>query len=231
MMAGVSASPRPPPTATEGAGDAACADRRPGRPRSVEADRAILDATWTCWPRYGYARLTMEGVATDAGVGKATLYRRWSSKTELILDAIRSMKASVPHPDTGDTRSDLVTLMKRGGEPERRAPQRPDLGGPAGRGATRRRAGRAVPSAVPRCPAASRPRRCCAGRSLRGDLRPDTDFSLVLDQLMGSVFYRQLIVGQPLRNADVEALVDQVLAGVTRPALTRPPPASADPCR
>ena len=162
----------------------------------------------------GYARLTMEGVATHAGVGKATLYRRWSSKAELILDAIRTMKASVPHPDTGDTRADLVAIMRtvvsRAVEPRSA------------------RISAALLAEVQRDPELAElfrqqfllPRRLETQEVLRrglarGDLRPDADISLVLDQLMGSVFYRQLIVGQPLRAADVEPLVDQVLAGVT----------------
>ena len=147
-------------------------------------------------------------------MGKATLYRRWSSKTELILDAIRTMKSSVPHPDTGDTRADLVAIMRtvvsRAVEPRSA------------------RISAALLAEVQRDPELAElfrqqfllPRRLETQEVLRrglarGDLRPDADVSLVLDQLMGSVFYRQLIVGRPLRAGDVEPLVDQVLAGVT----------------
>ena len=217
MMAGVSRTlppVEPAESAATGGEAALTAERRPGRPRSAEADRAILDATLDLLADVGYARLTMEGVAAHAGVGKATLYRRWSSKEELILDAIRTMKASVPHPDTGDTRGDLVAIMRtvvnKSVEPRSA------------------RISAALLAEVQRDPELAElfrqhfllPRRLETEEVLRrglarGDLRSDTDLSLVLDQLMGSVFYRQLIVGRPLRAADVEPLVDQVLAGVT----------------
>jgi len=207
MMAGVTSSP-PSPAIDEG-------DRRPGRPRSAEADTAIVEATLDLLAEVGYARLTMEGVAARAGVGKATLYRRWSSKAELILDAVRSMKASVPHPDTGDTRADLLAilgaLVSRGFEP--RSTQ----------------ISASVLAEVQRDPELAElfrqqlliPRRRETEQVLqrgiaRGDLRPDIDRSLVLDQLMGSVFYRQLVMGQPLLASEVETLVDQVLTGITR---------------
>ncbi|MGZ4705920.1 MAG: helix-turn-helix domain-containing protein, partial [Acidimicrobiales bacterium] len=52
---------------------------RPGRPRSIEVDQAILAAALRMLGEHGFDGLTMEGVASEAGVGKATLYRRWPS--------------------------------------------------------------------------------------------------------------------------------------------------------
>ena len=62
--------------------------RAPGRPRSAQAHRAILDATIELFVESGYEGLSIEGVAARAGVGKTTIYRRWSSKEDLIVDAI-----------------------------------------------------------------------------------------------------------------------------------------------
>src|SRR3954454_15098610 len=86
-------------------------ERRPGRPRRAEVDEAILAAAVHMLAEHGYGGVTMEGVAGAAGVGKATVYRRWPSKADLILDAIRSLKPDVGHPDTGSTRADLVEIL------------------------------------------------------------------------------------------------------------------------
>jgi AcrR family transcriptional regulator len=79
-----------------------------GRPRSVEADQAILAATLKLVSEHGVAGLTIEGVAAEAGVGKTTVYRRWKTKTELIIAAV-SQLAPPPgvFPDTGSFTSDL----------------------------------------------------------------------------------------------------------------------------
>ena len=63
-------------------------EARRGRPRSPEADDAIRAATVDLLTTEGYANLTMSGVAAEAGVSTATLYRRWRNKAELVTDAI-----------------------------------------------------------------------------------------------------------------------------------------------
>ncbi len=82
--------------------------RRPGRPRDAGADRAILDATTELLADGGIAGLSMDMVAKRAGVGKATIYRRWQSKEELVLDAMGVAPPVIPLPDTGTVRGDLV---------------------------------------------------------------------------------------------------------------------------
>ena len=62
-----------------------------GRPRSPEAEQAILNATLRMLGAKGVAGTTIEGVAADAGVGKTTIYRRWPTKTDLILAAISDL--------------------------------------------------------------------------------------------------------------------------------------------
>ena len=74
------AKSNPPPSASR-SGPAA------GRPRSEEAHRAILNATLELLVEVGYSALTVEGVAQRAGVGKATIYRRWNSKLLLVIEA------------------------------------------------------------------------------------------------------------------------------------------------
>jgi AcrR family transcriptional regulator len=87
--------------------------RRPGRPRSVSAHRAILDATLDLFAAEGYERMSIEGVAARAGVGKTTVYRRWTSKEDLIIAAMEDLTSEVHTPDTGSVRDDLVELLSQ----------------------------------------------------------------------------------------------------------------------
>jgi AcrR family transcriptional regulator len=89
------------------------ASRGPGRPRSVEADRAIVEATLEMIADDGYHALSMEAVAAAAGVGKATLYRRWPGKRELVADALATLNDGlVPLPPAGPTRDRARVLME-----------------------------------------------------------------------------------------------------------------------
>ena len=80
-----------------------------GRPRSEQAHQAILDATLALLAEKGFSALTVEGVATRAGVGKATIYRRWSSKLPLL--GIKS-PAALPDPHRNPSRPDLKNLAR-----------------------------------------------------------------------------------------------------------------------
>jgi AcrR family transcriptional regulator len=81
-----------------------------GRPRSEEADQAILAATLRMVGTVGVAGTTIEGVAAEAGVGKTTIYRRWETKTELIVAAVSQMAPGGDPPDTGSLPGDLKAL-------------------------------------------------------------------------------------------------------------------------
>ena len=87
-----------------------------GRRRDDSLDAAIVEAALLVLAELGYDRMTMDSVAEKAKTGKATMYRRWSSKTELVRDALVFMnKNSVDLsslPDTGSLREDLLTLVK-----------------------------------------------------------------------------------------------------------------------
>ena len=168
----------------------------------------------------GYQRLTMEQVQRRAGVGKATIYRRWTSKAELVKDAIQHLSADLPVPDTGSLREDyeaisaaLVAIAKD----------------------------RDAALLMPRLLAeASRdpelhaifyaqlvePRRRVARIALerardRGELRDDVDLELAIDMLAGPIIYRFLITGGDLAPAAAAAprLLEALLAGLS----PRPP--------
>ena len=86
--------------------------RTPGRPRSEESHQAIIRATLELLLEDGYGSLTMESVRTRAGVGKATIYRRWSSKAELVRDAIVYLHEEFDVPDTGSLRGDYEAIAE-----------------------------------------------------------------------------------------------------------------------
>jgi AcrR family transcriptional regulator len=201
-----------PPSPTADAPDQP--DRRPGRPRRAEVDEAILTAAVRMLAQHGYGGVTMEGVAAEAGVGKATLYRRWPSKTDLILDAVRSLKPGIGRPDTGDTRADLVEIM---------------IGAISwSDDAEFTQVVAALMAELPRNPELAdvyrsrflAPRRRESIEVLRrgidrGDIRPDTDIDLVLDLLIGAVFYRGLLSGGRLDREVAELVVDHIMAGIS----------------
>jgi AcrR family transcriptional regulator len=78
----------------------------------VEAEQAILDATLRMLGTHGVAGTTIEGVAADAGVGKTTIYRRWPTKTDLILAAISDLVPPGNPPDTGSMAGDMAALAE-----------------------------------------------------------------------------------------------------------------------
>jgi AcrR family transcriptional regulator len=86
---------------------------RPGRRRDPSRDEAILAATLATLADEGYAGVSIEGVAARAGVGKATIYRRYPSKAQLVVEAVRVGACLGDNlPDTGDLRSDLETMLR-----------------------------------------------------------------------------------------------------------------------
>ncbi|MCX2181774.1 TetR/AcrR family transcriptional regulator [Streptomyces sp. SKN60] len=84
---------------------------RTGRPRSVEADTAILEATRAALVELGWSKLSMGDVATRAGVAKTTLYRRWANKNELVVDAVAVLFDELELPDLGSLRADIENVV------------------------------------------------------------------------------------------------------------------------
>lgn len=89
----------------------ALAYRRPGRPRSAEADAAIHRATLELITENGYGAATLDAIAERAGVGRATIYRRYQHKDQLAVAALESVIGTFETPDSGDTRTDFATLL------------------------------------------------------------------------------------------------------------------------
>src|SRR5690606_202200 len=94
---------------------------RQTRRRGAELEAAILDAAWEELAENGYSGLTFERVAARASTGRAVLYRRWSSREELVRAAVRRVgerTASVPI-DTGNLRDDLIQTLRRSNDSRR----------------------------------------------------------------------------------------------------------------
>lgn len=83
-----------------------------GRPRSLRADQAILGAAVELLAEVGYQTMSIESIATRAGVSKPTIYRRYASKEELVADAIETLREEISVPDTGSLETDIDGLLE-----------------------------------------------------------------------------------------------------------------------
>ena len=189
---------------------------KPGRPRSAEADLAIREATLGLLATQGYAELTMSGVATAAGVSTATLYRRWRSKLELVIDVLRERAEAREVPDTGSLHGDLHAVV--GGMVEV---------------LTSSANGSVLPgliSEISRNPELAKvfrsslvaPRRAAwkellARSAARGELRDGVDFGLVADLITGPLYARLLITGEPITTRMAKDLGDLVFHAIASP--------------
>ncbi|MEO1210431.1 MAG: TetR/AcrR family transcriptional regulator [Cyanobacteria bacterium J06638_20] len=86
--------------------------KSPGRPRSAASHQAMLKATLELLAEVGFEAMSIEAIATRAGVGKTTIYRRYKGKEELVADAIESLREEVVIPDTGSFWSDIDALIE-----------------------------------------------------------------------------------------------------------------------
>jgi len=184
--------------------------RRPGRPRSEAADRAILDAALEVFADAGYEGFTIEEVAARAGVGKATIYRRYPCKVDLVMAAAACIKdETLPTPDTGSVDEDLRAVA--------RGLVRLLTNTAAGRAVAQMVAGVARNDELRRSHTEfSKLRRATTIAAVtrgieRGELRSDTDPALVTDMVSGPIFYRRLLSGGRLDAAYADELVARVL--------------------
>lgn len=86
-------------------------DKKTGRPRSIQSHQAILQATLELLAEVGFDIMSIDAIAARAGVGKTTIYRRYTSKSELVTDAIESIREEIVIPDTGNLHSDIDELI------------------------------------------------------------------------------------------------------------------------
>jgi AcrR family transcriptional regulator len=188
--------------------------RPPGRPRSARAEQAIIEAVLSLLAEGSTVEaLSIEAVAARAGVGKATIYRRWPGKEALLVDAISNLKGPLPTPEGRSVREDLIVLLSPG-------PKQPD-----------QRINRIMSCLVPEVHTSDEryrlyqglvePRREAIREILRrglhtGELHPDTDIEVALAVLIGPILIQRMLRWHPgLDDATLPArVVDTVLAGL-----------------
>lgn len=187
--------------------------RPPGRPRSEESRQAILRSTLKLLKETGFPQLSIEAIAADADVSKATVYRWWPTKAALVADAFSvSAEQELRFPDTGSVHKDMNLQMRqliRVFRSPRGKVVAALLGG-----------GQSDPELI----AAFRerflwPRRRQAYQTLqrgidRGELPAGIDKDLTLDSLYGPIYMRFLIRHDELNEDFADALCGLVLRGV-----------------
>ncbi|MFJ9692432.1 TetR/AcrR family transcriptional regulator [Kitasatospora sp. NPDC101183] len=196
----------------------AAAPTTPLRRRGEALENAIHEAVLQQLTTDGYARMTMEGVASAAQTGKAALYRRWSSKEELVRDALRaSVPPAGPTPDTGALRGDLLEVVTR-----LRAAMFSEVGTAVRvlMGELDQRRAHAFLEIV--LERVVEPTTAMIGEVLergvaRGEVRPGAVTPLVTDLVPALMLYRIKMCGGDAERVDPQAIVDEVLLPVVRP--------------
>jgi AcrR family transcriptional regulator len=184
-----------------------------GRPLDVTRDADILDAALDVLAEEGFDGMTIDMVAARAKAGKATLYRRWPSKTELVIDAVACMKNSDIDfdklPDTGTLRGDLVAMMKPA--PIRDATQKMRvMAGLVSLIARNPELAEAARAAVI-APRAEMNRRFLQRAIDRGEIRADIDIPLIAAISPSMVTYRTMMLGKPVDRDYLIGILDKVV--------------------
>jgi AcrR family transcriptional regulator len=188
--------------------------RRPGG-RSARVRAAAIAATLAELAESGYSALSLERVARRAGVHKTTLYRRWGTREDLVLEAMLERAGQrISVPDTGSLREDLLELARTAAANA----ATPEVAAMA----------RAVAAEAPydsRLAAANQ--RFWAERLAldgviveraieRGEVAPGTDPRRIIESVIGPIHLRLLLTGEPIDRAFLEGIVDVVVDGIGR---------------
>ena len=201
------------PSAAADTGRSGADHRRPGRPRSEQAEQAIIEATLDLFAEQGFEGVCVEAVAARAGVGKATIYRRWPNKEELLLAAFGSLKSPYPEPGGVCARDDLVAML---------SVMCADMADPrkARRYALLLGEGRKYPRLMERyTETVVRPRREAMRAVIRrgiesGELRADTDVEIAMLALTGTILAKEKSADGSLDGDFAARIVDELMLGL-----------------
>ena len=187
-----------------------------GRPRDPRTDERILSAAAELMLLRGFEAMTVDDVAERAGVGKATVYRRWPSKDDLAVAAMETLYAvEIPQPDTGSVVGDLKASYRAALEfvntPEGEAFLRTSIA----ESVRDERIAALHRASVERTEA--RHRVTIVRAIERGEVRPDIDVDTIVQWLSGLLTLR-VLTRRPLPTVDeVDGLVEAVLRGIAAP--------------
>jgi AcrR family transcriptional regulator len=188
--------------------------RSPGRPRSDEAHQRILEAAYELMNQTGFNDLTIEAIAARAEVGKPTIYRRWSSKAHLVMDAfLAAINPELTFPDSGSVKEDIRLQMQQLVKV---------LLSPPGQIIAMLIGGGQTDTELIEAFRENwlMPRRKVASEVFdkgveRGELRSDVDVEVAIDALYSPLFYRLLLRHAPLTENFVDELADVVMKGLS----------------
>ena len=190
-----------------------------GRPLDASRDDALRASALELLADIGYDRLTIDKIAAHAGAGKATIYRRWSGKAELVVDALMCQKAIPSPPDTGTLRGDFADLIDQADEDDGRLDTEVMIG---------------LVSALPHdaelrdvfrsnssSPTRARSSRSSSCASSAARLRRSHNLEMIVSILPALVLHRLLTSGHRPNRAFFERVVDGVLSAAPRSAQCR----------
>ena len=189
--------------------------------RSARSHAAILKAAYELCQQQGYARLTIEGIAARAGVGKQTIYRWWPSKGAVLLDVfVDQILARLDAADTGSPLDDLRRRVHTTAEVLADTTIGPHI-------ASLLVDAQADPALAKElderlvAPARAQHRELIRTAQDRGELRADIDVDLIADTLFAPLWFRLLVTKAELSPDFADSIVDTVMSG-TAPARARP---------
>lgn len=187
-----------------------------------DVTEAIRAAVFDELAAVGYGRMSIEGIARRAGVGKAAVYRRWRSKLPLVLDVVSAVAAlGVPAPDTGTLHGDVRTLLEVIARALRHPVASqiiPDLLAEAARNPDIAQALQEALRGTQRGIAEAIVRAAVA----RGELRPGTDVDLALDLITGPLYWRLAVMRAPLSKGYLNQLATSTVAALGADGGLRP---------
>lgn len=188
-------------------------EQRPGG-RAERVRRAVLGAASELLDEVGYDKMTVEDVANRAGVHKTTVYRRWQTKAALTADAVSLHSAeSIPIPDTGSIAGDLQLLARQ------------VVANIGSQGGSQR--SRSIVAAAATSDELTEAMHAFWAHRLglstriveraieRGDLPPDADANLIIEAVIGPLWLRLLLTGEPITETLADNIVELVVAGIT----------------
>lgn len=188
-------------------------EKKLGRPRSEKTKQAILSAAYDLLLESGFGSVTIEKIAERAGVSKATIYKWWTNKAAVVMDAFfDAAVVRLSIPDTGSTINDMVIqlnnlakfLMSKEGKV---------INGIIAEGQYDQKLAEAYRIIY------FKPRRLDSRYILergisRGELKDDLDIELVMDLIFGPLFYRLLITGDIVDEAFIKNLINYAFEGI-----------------